>query len=116
MSGVITEHITVSEHAALRWLDRVDGKVPPKAGRERHEMMNVANIAIRAEVTEAIREGRKAKRKPRWACRTDYRPKMRTPANDMRYAWNATESICFALRREEKKAWVVVTIVTGETK
>lgn len=114
MVGVIPERITVSEHAAERCVERVEGTPLPKSGKPRHEVMNVANVAIRREVTEAIREGRKAKRKPRWACRSDYRPRMNTPGNDMRYAWNETESICFALRKDGK-GWFVVTLVTGET-
>lgn len=112
MSSVIPERIVVSEHAAERWVERVEGRKLEKSGPARRELMREATDSIRTQVVDSIREYRIAKRKPRWACRTDFRPQS---SGTLRYAWNETLSICFLVRKDGS-GWLVVTLVTEDTK
>jgi hypothetical protein len=68
--------------------------------------------AIVRDVYEALREGRKATRKPRFSCPRGRRPRIKYA----RVVWNRTESRAYVLRgiRDERgSAWVVVTCLHG---
>lgn len=92
--------------------------------RQRHAEQEKHSDAVRAIVhlvLDAIRHGRFAKRKPAWAVFVEYRGR-----DDRRYAWDATETVVFALtsprlesyREDERdmiaarrKRWLVVTVL-----
>lgn len=94
--------ILVSSHARDQALAR---------HRDFYVRRGVAGIV--AEVAAAVRDGRRAKTKPRWASSPENRQKRRKTGT-CRFVWDESETRCYAIVRGATKrgpGWVVTTVL-----
>jgi hypothetical protein len=113
MSEVLpSRRVIIGEHAFQRAAVRM-----PNAPRDRTQLTN----RIFFEIQEAFREGRVAKREPRWLSQHTRAKKKPNKSHGVhRYAWPREESHCYLLMSGREKssggsAWFVKTVLGRHT-
>lgn len=107
------DYVRVTSHA----LDRALKRVPAVRGLDRQRAMSY--LALEAGI--ALREGRKARRFPRWCVRefpNGDRIRYRLPQEGVvRFLWDEAESMVMLARKtrndKNEQVWLIITVMSS---